>query len=575
MQVLHLLKVFNFALIEQAEIEFSDGFNVLTGETGAGKSIVVDALSVVLGGRSSVDMIRGGSEQFRVEAVFELQPHSPMLALLEEQAIPLEEDGRLFISRSVSRQAKNTVLINGTHAPLSLLRAMGDLLLDMHGQHENQALLRPESYLALLDDSDGTIAPVLACYQKSYEVWREIQSTIAAVDRNDRQRAQRLDLLQWQTNEIEAARLKEAEEIELPQQISLLAHAEKISASVGSAWAALSDSEDQSKGVIDMLKECRRHLESAARFDPVLNKHADELSQILVQLDELAPELRNYLEQVEVDPDRLARLQDRMDQIYRLKQKYGASVTEVFEYAQNAKNEMEELIRHDEVLQQLQNQLVRQEQELAAQAAKLGEKRVTAASVMARLVESQLQDLGMSGGRFRIIVDSAAQYSSVGRDSVRFEFSANPGEELRPLAKVASGGELSRVALAIKTVCSRNNGAQVMVFDEIDAGVGGHTARKVAEKIAHVAGAKQVLCITHLPQIASMADRHVHLEKKMVGDRTQTFVRVLPEAERLHELARMIGGDPITSTGLDNAAEMIRTAGVFKSTIQLSLQKLS
>lgn len=569
--MLQLLKVFNFALIEQAEIEFSDGFNVLTGETGAGKSIVVDALSVVLGGRSSVDMIRGGSEQFRVEAVFELKQHSPLLALLEEQAIPFEEDGRLFISRSVSRQAKNTVLINATHAPLSLLRAIGDLLLDMHGQHENQALLRPESYLALLDDFDGTIAPLLGCYQKSYEKWREIHSTIAKVDRDDRQRAQRLDLLQWQTNEIEAARLKEVEETELSQQISLLAHAEKISACVGSAWAALSDSVE-GKSVIDMLKDCRRYLESAARFDLTLNKHAEALAQILVQLDDLAPELRNYLEQVEVDPDRFSLLQDRMDLIYRLKQKYGSSVVEVIEYGRNAKIEMEELVRHDEVLQQLQNQLVKQEQDLASQAAKLGEKRVAVGAVMARLVEAQLQDLGMSGGRFQIFVDSVAKCSSIGKDVVRFEFSANPGEELRPLAKVASGGELSRVALAIKTVCSRNNGAQVMVFDEIDSGVGGHTARKVAEKIAHVAGAKQVLCITHLPQIASMADRHVHLEKKLISERTQTFVRVLPEADRLHELARMIGGDPITQTGLDNAAEMIRTAGVYKSLIQRSIQ---
>ncbi len=261
--MLQFLKVFNFALIEQAEIEFSAGFNVLTGETGAGKSIVVDALSVVLGGRSSVDMIRSGSEQFRVEAVFEPQQNSQLLGLFEQQAIPLEEDGRLFISRSVSRQSKNTVLINGTHAPLSLLRSVGDLLLDMHGQHENQALLRPESYLKLLDDSETSIAPSLADYQAGYAEWRKTESMIAELDRDERQRAQRLDMLQWQTAEIDAARLKEPEETELPQQVALLAHAEKISASVGAAWAALSDDDDHGKGVIDILKECRRQLESA------------------------------------------------------------------------------------------------------------------------------------------------------------------------------------------------------------------------------------------------------------------------------------------------------------------------
>jgi len=523
---------------------------------------------VVLGGRSSVDMIRGGSEQFRVEAVFEPQHCPQLLTLLDEQAILPEEDGRLFISRSVSRQAKNTVLINGTHAPLSLLRVIGDLLLDMHGQHENQALLRPESYLKLLDDSEGTIAPLLACYQAAYGEWRKTEAMIANVDRDERQRAQRLDLLQWQTDEIEAARLKEVEDADLSRQISVLSHAEKISASVGAVWSILSEDDYQGqKSVIDSLKECRRNLEIAARFDPVLGSFAGELSQVLVQLDDLAPELRTYLDRIEADPIRLARLQERLDLIYRLKQKYGASVTEVLDYAGNARQEMQELLRHDEVLQQLKSRLISQEKELAFQAGKLTEKRVAAAKIMEELIEDHLQDLGMPGGRFNILIDVVDQYSLSGLDNVRFEFSANPGEELRPLAKVASGGELSRVALAIKTVCSRNDDAQIMVFDEIDSGVGGHTAKKVSEKIARVALEKQVLCITHLPQIASMADRHIHIEKKIVGERTQTFVWVLSEQTRLHELARMIGGDPITRTGLENAAEMIRAASVIKSSV--------
>ena len=566
--MLQLLKVFNFALIEQAEIEFDNGFNVLTGETGAGKSMVVDALNVVLGGRSSVEMLRSGCEQFRIDAVFALQAHEPLRALLEEQAIPQEEDGLLFLSRSVSRQGKNTVLVNGTPAPLSLLRTIGSMLLDMHGQHENQALLRPESYLGLLDGSDSAIAPLLADYQLAFADWRKTRDKIAELNRDDRERAQRIDMLQWQVGEIEAARLKLPEETELPQQISLLAHAEKISATVGAAWAGLSDGDGRSKGAIAILQECRRQLEVAARFDATLGQYAEQIAQIVVLLDDLAPELRDYLDQVEYDPVKLSRLQERMDLIYRLKQKYGGSLVEVLAYAQAARDEMDELVCHDDVLREMQKKLQQQESELKIKALALGSQRAVSAAAMGRSVEAHLQELGMPGGKFVVQLTNGESFTANGCDSIQFAFSANPGEELRPLAKVASGGELSRVALAIKTVCSRNDGAQVMVFDEIDAGVGGHTARKVAENIARVAWKKQVLCITHLPQIASMADRHIHIEKKPVAERTQTFVRVLPETQRLQELARMIGGDPITAAGLDNAAEMVRTAAVFKQTIQ-------
>ena len=562
--MLQVLKVFNFALIEQAEIEFSGGFNVLTGETGAGKSIVIDALSVVLGGRSSLDMIRSGCEQYRVEAVFSLQNHPAVLSLLADQAIPMEEDGALFISRTVSRQGKNTLLLNGTHAPLSLLRMVGDLLLDMHGQHENQALLRPESYLALLDGFDPQLEALLGAYRKIYERWRQIREKIATVDKDERQRAQRLDMLRWQLDEIEAARLREQEETDLTRQIALLTNAEKIGAAVGNAWAALADGGRQGKSVTDILQECRRNLESAVRYDEELSVYAQQFSEVLILLEDMKPGLRDYLDRIEPDPARLSKLQERMDLIYRLRQKYGASVADVLAYAAQSRTELESLERHDELLAALQQQLQQQETELAQAAEDLGKRRLQAATEMSRAIEAQLRDLGMPGGRFKIQVTSGRDYTPHGRDQVRFEFSANPGEELRLLSKVASGGELSRVALAIKTVCSRNAGAQVMVFDEIDSGVGGQTARKVAEKIAQVAARKQVLCITHLPQIASMADCHIHIEKKLMEDRTQTFVLKLSAEERLAELARMIGGEPISRAGLDNAAEMVRMAAAMK-----------
>ena len=566
--MLQVLKVFNFALIEQAEIEFAKGFNVLTGETGAGKSIVIDALSVVLGGRSSVDMIRSGSDQFRVEAVFDLQQHSQVMDLLVEQAIPVEEDGLMFISRAVSRQGKNTVLINGTHAPLSLLRSLGDQLLDMHGQHENQALLRPESYIDLLDGVDSQLAALLAAYRNSYELWRQTKEKIASVDKDDRQRVQRIDMLKWQAEEIDAAKLGKTEEEELPRQIALLTNAEKISTSVGNAWSILSDGGRQGKNVTDLLQECRRNLENAARFDDALFIYVQQLSDLVVQLEDVTPGLRDYLDRIEFDPGKLSRLQERMDLIYRLKQKYGSTVAEVISYGRNARQELENLERHDEILTGLRKQLSLQTMELEKQADSLSERRIQVAERMSQAIEAHLKDLGMPGGRFSILITSNDSYSPSGKDQVRFEFSANPGEELRLLAKVASGGELSRVALAIKTVCARNDGAQVMVFDEIDAGVGGHTARRVAEKIGQVALNKQVLCITHLPQIASMADSHIHIEKKLIDNRTQTFVHRLTAEDRLEELARMIGGEPITKAGLENAAEMVRSATEQKNALK-------
>ena len=566
--MLQVLKVFNFALIEQAEIEFAKGFNVLTGETGAGKSIVIDALSVVLGGRSSVDMIRSGSDQFRVEAVFDLQQHSQVMDLLVEQAIPVEEDGLMFISRAVSRQGKNTVLINGTHAPLSLLRSLGDQLLDMHGQHENQALLRPESYIDLLDGVDSQLAALLAAYRNSYELWRQTKEKIASVDKDDRQRVQRIDMLKWQAEEIDAAKLGKTEEEELPRQIALLTNAEKISTSVGNAWSILSDGGRQGKNVTDLLQECRRNLENAARFDDALFIYVQQLSDLVVQLEDVTPGLRDYLDRIEFDPGKLSRLQERMDLIYRLKQKYGSTVAEVISYGRNARQELENLERHDEILTGLRKQLSLQTMELEEQADSLSERRIQVAESMSQAIEAHLKDLGMPGGRFSILITSNDSYSPSGKDQVRFEFSANPGEELRLLAKVASGGELSRVALAIKTVCARNDGAQVMVFDEIDAGVGGHTARRVAEKIGQVALNKQVLCITHLPQIASMADSHIHIEKKLIDNRTQTFVHRLTAENRLEELARMIGGEPITKAGLENAAEMVRSATEQKNALK-------
>lgn len=558
--MLKTLRVTNFALIEHAELEFSPGFNVLSGETGAGKSIIVDSLGIVLGGRASMEGIRSGCDGFRMQAVFEPTPDNPVFFFLAQQGIPVEEDGSLIVSRSFSRQGKNLVTVNGMQVPLAVLRQLGDMLLDMHGQHENQALLRPESYIGLLDGFDAEIIRVLGEYRTIYRSWQETGDQLQQLDKDLRERMQRADMLRWQVEEITAAKLGSGDDAELENQVTLLTHAEKIAASVSAAYGAVAGDEDSGAGAAALLQACKKQLDSASRYDPELKAQSDQLAAILIQIEDLVPTLRNYVEHIEFDPEKLAKLQSRMDLIYKLKKKYGATVAEILKYAESASVELVLLDRHDELKQELtqkQAQLAAQLQELAD---KLHVLRTTAGGRLQKEVEKHLHDLGMNGAVFAIRVESTPEFGLHGRDRVQFEFSANPGEEMRPLAKVASGGELSRIALAIKTVCARNDGIDVMVFDEIDAGVGGQTARRVAEKIAQVADSKQVLCITHLAQIASLADSHIHIEKRLQGDRTKTFVSVLNEEQRLQELARMMGGEPITETGLKNAAEMLAAA---------------
>ena len=562
--MLTFLRVTNFALIEETQINFADGLNVLTGETGAGKSILIDALSTVLGSRASQDMIRSGSESFRIEAVFELPVGHPVMDYLALQSIVVEADRSLLLNRTVAKSGKNSIVINGCQVPLAVLRQVGDSLLDMHGQHENQSLLRPESYMELLDSFDADLQSLSSCYRIIYNEWRKIREEIESAEQDSKLRSQRLDMLQWQVEEINAARLVDGEDMVLEQEIQVMTHAEKISRSVALTLNALDEEGAGEKTVLGRLGICQRELANASRYDARLEDFAKSLDDCLLQLSELVPDIRDYAEDMEYDPGKLAKRQDRMDLIYKLKKKYGSTMAEVIEYGQKADIEIEQLMNFDARMEERQRNLLRLASELEKAANALDAKRRDAAVILGEELEKQLLDLGMPKARFAVKVEATETFTASGRNSVVFEFSANAGEEMRPLHRVASGGELSRMALAIKTVCSRWNAADVMVFDEIDAGIGGHTARRVAEKISWVAGRKQVLCITHLPQIACMADHHLHIEKQFADDRTKTIVETLSPEGQLEELARMIGGEPITRAGLENAAEMLTLARNYK-----------
>lgn len=563
--MLKSLTVWNFALLEHVQVEFQPGLNILTGETGAGKSILIDSLGAVLGARMSADMVRSGCDWLRVEAVFSLEDESLGLhELLTQQAID-DSDKELIITRQLTRAGRSTALVNGCHVTLAVLRQIGAYLVDIHGQNENLALLKEENQFHLLDGYDPDVSEALAAYECVYREWREKKKAYAEKQQASREYAQRLDMLHWQDKEISEANLKPGEDEQLEADIRKLSHAEKIVGSLEESYQLLEGGGGNGLGVLPALSQVKKDLEEIGRFDDALQNAQKMVEEAYISLQEASYELRDYGESVEFSPERLDQLQSRMDVIYRLCKKYGATLGDVLAHQAKVEQELTEIENYDEDIAALEKEIAALEEKLGRKAAELTRLRTTAANDLSSAIEEQLFALGMPKARFHIRVEQAEDYGANGRDDVAMFFSANPGEEEKPLQKVASGGELSRIALAIKTVASsRDSSVPSMVFDEIDTGIGGRTAQMVAERIALVAQYKQVLCITHLPQIACMADAHLYISKRTVEGTTATQIRPLSERERISEIARMASGADMTTASLDNAREMVSHAKMKK-----------
>lgn len=563
--MLKSLTVWNFALLEHVQVEFQPGLNILTGETGAGKSILIDSLGAVLGARMSADMVRSGCDWLRVEAVFSLDDESLGLhELLTQQAID-DADKELIITRQLTRAGRSTALVNGCHVTLAVLRQIGAYLVDIHGQNENLALLKEENQFHLLDGYDPDVSEALAAYECVYREWREKKKAYAEKQQASREYAQRLDMLHWQDKEISEANLRPGEDEQLEADIRKLSHAEKIVGSVEESYQLLEGGGGNGLGVLPALSQVKKDLEEIGRFDDALANAQKMVEEAYISLQEASYELRDYGESVEFSPERLDQLQSRMDVIYRLCKKYGATLEDVLAHQAKVEQELTEIENYDEDIAALEKEIAALEEKLGRKAAELTRLRTAAANDLSSAIEEQLFALGMPKARFHIRVEQAEDYGANGRDDVAMFFSANPGEAEKPLQKVASGGELSRIALAIKTVASsRDSSVPSMVFDEIDTGIGGRTAQMVAERIALVAQYKQVLCITHLPQIACMADAHLYISKRTVEGTTATQIRPLSERERISEIARMASGADMTTASLDNAREMVSHAKMKK-----------
>lgn len=561
--MLQSLHVHNFALLEDAHADFTSGFNVFTGETGAGKSILIDAFGVVLGGRASADYVRSGTDGLWVQAVFDVGGQQDIKDILTEQGIEAEDE--LFLKRQVSAAGKSRALVNGVQVPLAVLKQLGVRLVDIHGQHENQALLKADAPLIVTDTfGDEPLRQVLAAYRDLYAVYTAAQAKVEQLAQDNEQQDLLLDRYNWEINEITAAALTVGEEETLEDEARLLQNGERIMRAVSSAYGRL----DEDNAVLELLAKVREELRYAARYDNKLAGYAEAADSAWISLDDCRTELSDYLSRSDFNEERAAQVQERLDMIYRLHKKYGGSTEAVLAYLANAQQKLEQLQNIAEAMEKARRELAQAEMRLERAAAVLTKERQKSGAALAQQITAHIRDLAMPSGIFEISLTPLPKFTPAGKDQIRFLFSANMGEPLNDLEKVASGGELSRIALALKTVLMDKGQVGSMVFDEIDTGVGGMTAQKMAEKIAAIATVGQVLCITHLPQIAAFADNHIHIEKQSTNGRTATVLTALDYNGRLQELVRMTAGASTSRAAYESATELLAGAEAVKQNLR-------
>ena len=556
--MLELLHIENIAIIEAADIEFAPGFNALTGETGAGKSIVIDSLSAVLGQRTSRELIRTGAEKAFVSAAFS----GTVPELTETLGIQPEADGTLLLQREIQTDGKNVCRVNGRPVTVGQLRALGARLLNIHGQHDGQQLLDEEQHIVYLD-SFGRVETLAITYAEKYKDFTDIRRQIGALQMDEAEKARRVDTLQYQIEELRRAKLTPGEEEELTARRGMLRNAEKFLDAVAGADYAL-NGDDSGGGALSALRQAQDALGGVRHLDDAFGQLYERLGEAYSEVYDIAATVEDKRGELDVSPGELDRVESRMDLLYRLKKKYGATVEDMLDYQARCEAELAQIEDAGDTLARLEQALSKAEKEARQAAQALSDARKAAADRLMAQILTELQQLDM--GKIRFAVDFAEKpLDSDGMDTVRFLMSANVGEELRPIHKIASGGELARIMLAMKNVLSEQDHVGTMVFDEVDTGVSGRAAQKVAEKMARISRRKQVLCVTHLPQLAAMADTHFSVEKGERGGRTYTEVRRLDREQRRQELARLTGGSHVSQTMLDGAEELLVQAEKFRA----------
>jgi len=550
--MLSQLYIENIAVIERVTIDFSNQLNVLTGETGAGKSILIDAINAILGQRTSRDLIRTGASSAVVSALF-TEISGETEKTLESLGFNADEDKTLLLQREINSSGKGSCRVNGRPATVSVLKEIGNTLITIHGQNENYELLNADIPIQYLDDIGG-LSSQLEEYRQAYYGLKQLKKEMDALSLDESQKARQIDLLTYQLQELEAADLQRGELEELVNKRTLFQNSEKIALAFQEAKEAVSGNEESS-GALQAVQTAADAIQEIVPYFKELQPLSERLSALTYELDDCSEELRSYGEQIEYDPNELEAIEERLDLYYRLMRKYGNTEDELFDYYERAQSDLEAITLSDERLRELHKEYEQAEKHTQALAQELSEARKKAAKIFVGKLKAELSFLDMPGLRF-LVRQSTCDLNRYGCDEIQFLISANPGEPPKPLSKIASGGELSRIMLGVKTVLSGSNLGKTMIFDEIDTGISGRTAQKVSEKLSYIAGSHQVICITHLPQIAAMADIHFEILKSASEGSTATTIERLGREKSIRELARLLGGAQITEAVLKNAHEM-------------------
>jgi DNA repair protein RecN (Recombination protein N) len=551
--MLRELRLKNFAVVQSVTVSFASGLNVLTGETGAGKSILVDAIVLVRGARAQTDVIRTDAETATVEAVFALDGVAAARVVLDEAGLAADDNGEIVVRRELARSGRHRAFVNDSPVTVGLLERLGDTLVEVHGQHEHQRLLEPARQLDLLDrfaDAEDAGARVAALYTKHRAAREEAELTRLAA----RDRAQREDLLRFQVAELNAARLQVGEEAALRTELRRLQHAERFTTGLAEAAALLDDAPQSAS---DRLARAARVLQELGRLDPALAAPGEPIEAARLQVEEALGAIRRLRDGIVAEPGRLDAIHERLDALTRLQRKYGDGEEAMLRFRDEAAQELERIERHDEVVAEQERVLAELEAELTAAATALSERRHAAATRLAGQVERTLRALGMERAVFEVRLERAPEVGPRGADRVELRLSTNPGEEVKALARVASGGELSRTMLALTSVLARADRVPTLIFDEVDAGIGGRVASVVGQTLAAAAQGRQVLCVTHLAPVAALAQHHLRVDKSVRAGRTKVAVAPLAAADRVEEIARMLGGASVTAAAREHARDLL------------------
>ncbi|MFD1419448.1 DNA repair protein RecN [Lactiplantibacillus songbeiensis] len=563
--MLQELSITNFAIIEHLDIAFENGMTVLTGETGAGKSIIIDAVGLLAGGRGSQEFIRTGADKAVLQGMFILPADGVTAQLLDEAGID-HADNTVILQREIAKSGRNTCRINGMLVNTTTLKRIGETIVDIHGQNEHQELMQPDKHLGLLDEfAAGKIRKLKTKYRQQYEDYQQLNQELRQKNANEKEWAQRLDMLNFQVEEISAAQVRVGEEAELTAERDRLDNYQTINQALRQSYTLLADGEE-TPGAVDTVGTAMNALETIANLDPAFNEITVNVKNAFYALQDAAGQISNQLDLQEFDEGRLDEIEQRLDVLGQLKRKYGDSEQQVLDYYKKISAELAKMTDSEENSEGLSQRVAEKKDALLATGRQLSDKRRTCAKTLQRQIHQELKDLYMDKAVFEVrFKPTKGQIFRSGLDSVEFYIQTNPGERMRPLAKIASGGELSRMMLALKTIFSESQGITSIIFDEVDTGVSGRVAQAIAEKISGIARFSQVLCITHLPQVAAMSDHHYFIAKKITGQRTKTSVTKMDQKSRVQELARMLAGTKVTKLSLEHAEELLRLAGEEKA----------